>query len=70
MEKAPITVGKYSNFDEIEADEYQYWQGRPGHEGLDALEDRIAIVHVLPRGGCLLQARLLSSEELFAASPL
>jgi hypothetical protein len=26
---APITIGKYTDFDEIKADEYRYWQSRP-----------------------------------------
>lgn len=59
MNEKPITVRKYSSFDEIKADEYRYWQNRPGHERLDAVEDmiaadRIATVYAL----CLCAERL------------
>jgi hypothetical protein len=30
---------KYTSFEEIEADEYRYWQSRPAHERLDAVEE-------------------------------
>ncbi|HEY4045848.1 MAG TPA: hypothetical protein VGM27_03185 [Acidobacteriaceae bacterium] len=26
------TIRKYTNFDEMKADEYRYWQSRPVHE--------------------------------------
>ncbi len=29
MEDTPITVRKYTDFDEMKADEYRYWQSRP-----------------------------------------
>ena len=29
-------VRKYSNFDEMKADEYRYWQSRPVHERMEA----------------------------------
>ncbi len=34
MGDAPITIRKYTDFDEIKADEYRYWQSRPAHERL------------------------------------
>ena len=30
------TIRKYTDFDEMKADEYRYWQSRPIHERLDA----------------------------------
>jgi hypothetical protein len=35
------TVRKYSSFDDMKADEYRYWQSRPAHERLDAVEEMI-----------------------------
>ena len=35
MDERPITIHKYTDFDEIKADEYRYWQSRPVHERLD-----------------------------------
>jgi hypothetical protein len=29
------TIRKYTDFNEIKADEYRYWQSRPIHERLD-----------------------------------
>ena len=40
MDDAPI-VRKYTSFDEMKADEYRYWQSRPAHERLDAVEEMI-----------------------------
>jgi hypothetical protein len=31
------TIRKYTDFDEMEADEYRYWQSRPVHERTDAV---------------------------------
>ena len=33
------TVRKYSNFDEMKADEYRYWQSRPVHERVAAVAE-------------------------------
>ena len=30
------TIRKYTNFDEMKADEYRYWQSRPVHERVQA----------------------------------
>ena len=30
------TIRKYTDFNEMKADEYRYWQSRPVHERLDA----------------------------------
>ena len=31
------TVRKYTNFDDMKADEYRYWQSRPVHERMSAV---------------------------------
>jgi hypothetical protein len=31
------TIRKYTNFDEMKADEYRYWQSRPAHERVAAV---------------------------------
>jgi hypothetical protein len=30
---------KYTSFEEMKADEYRYWQSRPAHERMDAVEE-------------------------------
>ena len=47
MDDAPITMRKYTGFDEMKADEYRYWQSRPAHERLDALEEMIPAAYAL-----------------------
>jgi hypothetical protein len=37
MEPTPITFRRYTDFDEIKADEYRYWQSRPIHERVAAI---------------------------------
>jgi hypothetical protein len=38
---------KYSSLDEMKADEYRYWQSRPAHERMDAVEDMIETAYAL-----------------------
>jgi len=33
------SVRKYTNFDDMKADEYRYWQSRPVQERMDAVEE-------------------------------
>ncbi len=33
------TIRKYSNFDDMKADEYPYWQSRPVHERVAAVSE-------------------------------
>ena len=33
------TIRKYTSLDEMKADEYRYWQSRPVHERMDAVEE-------------------------------
>ncbi len=32
-------IREYVSFDEMKADEYRYWQSRPVHERMDAVEE-------------------------------
>jgi len=41
------TIRKYSVFEEMKADEYRYWQSRPAHERLDAVEEMIQAAYAL-----------------------
>ena len=47
MDDTPITIRRYTNFDEMKADEYRYWQSRPPHERLDAVEEMIETAYAL-----------------------
>ena len=47
MDDTPITIRRYTDFDEMKADEYRYWQSRPAHERLDAVEEMIEIAYAL-----------------------
>ena len=44
------TIHKYASFDEMNADEYRYWQSRPAHERLDAVEEMIQTAYALKVG--------------------
>ena len=47
MDNTPITVRRDTNFDDIKADEYRYWQSRPAQERLDAVEEMIEAAYAL-----------------------
>jgi len=38
---------KYTSFDEMKADEYRYWQSRPVHERMDAVEEMIQTAYAI-----------------------
>ena len=38
---------KYTSFGEMKADEYRYWQSRPVHERMDAVEEINRIAYAL-----------------------
>ena len=46
MDKSRI-IRKYTEFDEMKADQYRYWQSRPAHERLDAVEEMIETAYAL-----------------------
>jgi hypothetical protein len=41
------TIRKYTNFDEIKADEYRYWQSRPVHERMDAVSELTQAIYAM-----------------------
>jgi hypothetical protein len=41
------TIRKYTRFEEMKADEYRYWQSRPVHERMDAVEELIQTAYEL-----------------------
>ena len=47
MPDTPITFRKYTDFAEMKADEYRYWQSRPAHERLDAVGEMIQTAYEL-----------------------
>ena len=42
-----LSVHKHTDFAGMKADEYRYWQGRPAHERLDAVEELIQTAYAL-----------------------
>ena len=49
VDDPPITIRKYTEFDEIKADEYRYWQSRPAWERLDTVEELIETAYAFKR---------------------
>ena len=47
MNDSPITARKYTYFADMKANEYRYWQSRPAHERLDAVEEMIETAYAL-----------------------
>ena len=45
-----MTTRKYTSFEEMKADEYRYWQSRPVHERMDAVEE-ITLAAYAVKGG-------------------
>jgi len=41
------TIRRYTDFNEMKADEYRYWQSRPVHERLDAVDEMIETAYAL-----------------------
>lgn len=41
------SIRRYTEFAEMKADEYRYWQGRPTHERLDAVDEMIETAYAL-----------------------
>lgn len=46
-ERMELIIRKYTSFEEMKADEYRYWQSRPAHERLDAVEEMIQTAYAL-----------------------
>lgn len=47
MADTPITLRRYVNFDDMKAEEYRYWQSRPVHERMDAIEELVQTAYEL-----------------------
>jgi hypothetical protein len=47
MDDKAITITKYARFEEMKADEYRYWQSRPAHERLNAVDEMIEMAYRL-----------------------
>ncbi len=41
------TIREYTDFGEMKADEYRFWQSRPVHERLDAVEEMVQTAYAL-----------------------
>ncbi len=52
------TIRKYTNFHEMKAEEYRYWQSRPVHERLDAAAELSIIGYQLKDPTRDVQSRL------------
>ena len=52
------TIRKYTNFDEMKAEEYRYWQSRPIQERLDAAAELSIIGYQLKDPTRDVQSRL------------
>ena len=46
-ERMQPIIRKYASLDEMKADEYRYWQSRPVHERIDAVEEMIQDAYAL-----------------------
>jgi hypothetical protein len=57
MDDATITIRKYTDYDEMKADEFRYWQGRPAYERLDAVEEMIETAYASRDGRSSLMYR-------------
>lgn len=64
MEKS---IRKYTDFGEMKADEYRYWQGRPVHERLDAVEEMVQTAYSLK--GWKLEPDVPRSQRPFVRLP-
>jgi hypothetical protein len=42
-----LTIRKYTSLDEMKADEYRYWQSRPLHERIGAVEEMVETAYAL-----------------------
>ena len=52
------TIRKYTDFDEMKADEYRYWQSRPIHERLDTAAELSIMGYQLKKPTRNVQQRL------------
>ena len=62
------TIRRYTNFDEMKADEYRYWQSRPVHERTDAVSE-LTTEHYAIKGVPLDVPRLQRTLVRFERAP-
>jgi hypothetical protein len=48
VKRMDTTICKYAALDEIKAEEYRYWQSRPGHERFDAVSELTQAMYAGP----------------------
>ncbi len=61
------TVRRYTDFGEMKADEYRYWQSRPVHERIDAVEELVQTAYALK--GWKLEPDVPRSQRPFIRLP-
>ena len=47
LDRMEKTFRRYTNFDDMKADEYRYWQSRPAYERIDAVVAMIQAAYEL-----------------------
>jgi hypothetical protein len=67
-ERMDKTIRRYTNFDEMKADEYRYWQSRPVHERTDAVSE-LTTEHYAIKGVPLDVPRLQRTLVRFERAP-
>ena len=69
MNSTPIPIRKYTDFDEIKADEYRYWQSQPGHERVAAVSEHTQEGYAM-KGNAADVPRLQRTVVHFERAPL
>jgi hypothetical protein len=62
-----MQVRKHISFDEMKADEYRYWQSRPVHERMDAVEEITLVAYAMK--GLGLESDVPSLQRPFVSLP-
>jgi hypothetical protein len=62
------TIRKYTEFEEMKADEYRYWQSRPVHERINAVSE-LTQEHYAMKGGVPDVFRLQRTLVRFERAP-
>lgn len=63
------TIRRYTEFDEMKADEYRYWQSRPVHERLDTAAELSVMGYRLKEPKRDVQSRLQRTLVLIQRAP-
>ncbi|MGQ0445864.1 MAG: hypothetical protein ACT4O2_12250 [Beijerinckiaceae bacterium] len=62
------TIRRYTNFEEMKADEYRYWQSRPVHERVAAVS-QLTHEQYAPKGAAPDEPRLQTTLVRFERAP-